>query len=134
MNFMKTTFVVVFAAAIRPAQAADKAVANPVGNPGAQMSPTPISEGIWVSPGRYTATIAPSLNMEMAGRLKKALEAMAGLEDVEASSTDSTVHFTVKEGVKVRVLDLQAVVAKTHAGAVMTTPVLANSLTPKPGL
>lgn len=125
--------VLVMASVVAPVWGANKAM-SPAQSPAVNISTGPISAGQYVSPGAYVATIAPTLNMEMAGRLKKALEAIPGLESTDASSTDSTVHFTVKEGAKIRVADIQAIIAKTDAGAVMTTPMLAHSDNPKPGL
>ncbi len=106
---------------------------------------TPTSDGSGVSshtlaasavidPGRYVTTVTPDFNGEMAKRLEKSVGAIAGLSDVKADSTASTLTFTVIDGSRARVVDIQKVVAKTHNNGVMTAPVMQGTLTPKPGL
>ena len=87
-----------------------------------------------ISPGRYTANVMPYFNKDMAGRLETALRKINGLEKVEAHSGDSTLHFTVKDGVKVRVADIAKTVAATDSGAVMSSPLLEHSLSSNPGV
>lgn len=92
----------------------------------------PVAEATELAPGRYRATISPSLNAGMARRIEKALGRRQDLESVSASVKESTLHFTVKSAVKVG--DLQLAVERAFPGAVLSTPILANSLNSAPGI
>jgi hypothetical protein len=87
-----------------------------------------------VSPGRYTASIMPGINGDMGGKLEQSFSKIPGLEKVKASSSDSSIHFTVKDGAKVPITSIQNAVTKTDSDAVMSAPVLEHSLAPSPGL
>jgi hypothetical protein len=87
-----------------------------------------------ISPGRYSSSVLPSFNSEMGGQLKKAIGAVHGVKDVEANAEDSSIHFTIQEGVTVRQADLQKALVKADSGAVLSSPVLEHSMTPNPGL
>jgi hypothetical protein len=87
-----------------------------------------------ISPGRYSASIMPGINADMAGKLERSLGAVAGIEKVKARQSDSSIHFTVKSGAKVPITKVQNTVTKTDSDAVMSAPVLEHSLAPSPGL
>jgi len=101
---------------------------------GTDINAGTISGGSVLSPGRYVSTVAPQLNSDMAGQLKKAIGKLPGIESADASATDSTVRFTVKKNSKIQIVDLQKLVAKIDSGAVMSSPILENSMTPRPGV
>jgi hypothetical protein len=98
------------------------------------INATTLAASTVISPGRYTVTIAPSLNGEMSSRIEKEIEKVPGIESADAKAGDSTLHFTVKKGARVSVADIEKKVMSAHAGAVMSTPVLEHSLTANPGL
>jgi hypothetical protein len=128
MNYKWLLAVIGFIAAASPARAAD---------PGAAPTISPnktISGSTVITPGRYLVTVAPGFEEDMAKRLEEAVGTIAGLADVDAVSEDDTIHFTAKEGSKVRVAELQKVVGKTHTSGAISVPVLEGSLTPRLGL
>jgi hypothetical protein len=87
-----------------------------------------------ISPGRYTASISPSINSSMAARLEKVIGKIKGVSGVQARADDSSIHFAVKNGGNVRTADIQKAVADADSGAVMSMPILEHSLTTNPGL
>jgi len=87
-----------------------------------------------VSPGRYTASIMPGINGEMADKLEHSFNGISGVENVKAQQSDSSIHFTIKNGSKVPLTSLQNAVTKTDSDAVMSAPLLEHSLAPSPGL
>ncbi len=89
---------------------------------------------MYISPGRYNASVLPAINFGMGKRLEKAFSSVSGLDNVEANSTDSSVHFSVKNGSKIRTADLQKLVSKIDSGAVMSAPILEHSMAATPGL
>jgi copper chaperone CopZ len=93
---------------------------------------TPVST--FMSPGRYVATVMPSINGDMGKRLEASISKVPGVNEVKADALDSTIRFTVKEGGKVRADQVQKAVAKASANAVMNTPILDKSLSSAPGL
>ena len=95
---------------------------------------TTIAASALISPGRYTASISPSINSSMATRLEKAIGKIKGVRGVQARAEDSSIHFAVKNGGNVRMADIQKAVADADSGAVMSTPILEHSLTANPGL
>jgi len=95
---------------------------------------TMTKESPQITPGRYMASVMPGINKEVGDRIEKSLGGVPGLKDVKAEYSDSSIHFTVKNGSKVPVTDIQKAVGKADADAVMTAPILEHSLTPTPGL
>jgi len=87
-----------------------------------------------LTPGRYMASIMPSINEQTGSRLEEAVGKIAGVEKVKADHGDSSLHFTIKNDAKVPVTRIQKIVAKTDSDAVMSEPVLEGSLNPHPGL
>jgi hypothetical protein len=98
------------------------------------VNTTTLAASTVMSPGRYTVSVAPSINSQMSDRLEKEIGKIPGIESVKSKNEDSTIHFTVAKGAQVSVSDLEKAVMKAHAGAVMSTPVLEHSLTANPGL
>jgi len=98
------------------------------------IDPAPVPDSQSIAAGRYMITIAPGINKDMASRLQKAVSNVNGVEDVETKTLDGTIHFKVKEGAEVRPSEIQKAVVKVDPKAVMTTPILENSLTANPGL
>jgi len=95
---------------------------------------TTIAASALISPGRYTASISPSINSSMAARLEKAIGKIKGVSKVQARAEDSSIHFAVKNGGRVRMADIQKAVTDADTGAVMSMPILEHSLTANPGL
>jgi len=93
-----------------------------------------IAASALISPGRYTASISPSMNSSMASRLEKSIGKIKGVSGVQARAEDSSIHFSVKNGGNVRMADIQKAVADADSGAVMSMPILEHSLTANPGL
>jgi hypothetical protein len=87
-----------------------------------------------ISPGRYTASIMPGINDGMAMKLEQSLGKIQGVEKVKALSSDSSIHFTIKDGAKVPITNVQNAVTGTDSDAVMSAPILEHSLAPSPGL
>jgi len=87
-----------------------------------------------VTPGQYSISVMPTFNTEMGDRLQKGMDAVPGVDDVSAHTDDSTLRFTVKEGSRVKVAQLQKAVGDISAGAVVSTPLLKNTMNTNPGL
>jgi hypothetical protein len=87
-----------------------------------------------ISPGTYTAAIAPSVNHDMANRMAKEVAAVPGVSGARVRSDDSTLHFTLKGEAAVHVADIQKAVTRADPEAVMTLPVLEHSMAANPGL
>jgi hypothetical protein len=86
-----------------------------------------------IQPGRYVSSILPAINKEMSDRVQDSVGKVPGLEKVDGKHGDSTLHFTVKDGSKVAVTDIQKAVAKVDPDAVMSEPVLEKSMNLHPG-
>jgi hypothetical protein len=93
----------------------------------ATTNTTTIMASTVLSPGRYTSSVSPNINGEMAGRLTKSLSGIAGLDRASTDSADSSIHFTVKPGAHVSVSTIQQAVAKSDHGVVVSEPVLEHS-------
>jgi hypothetical protein len=122
---------------ILPVHAADlisKTTAQTAVGASMTTNTTTIAASALISPGRYTASISPSINSSMAGRLEKAIGKIKGVSRVQARAEDSSIHFAVKNGSHVRMADIQKAVAGADSGAVMSMPILEHSLTANPGL
>ncbi len=87
-----------------------------------------------LTPGTYVASVMPGFNHDMAARIEKGLGQIPGLDSVSTKTDDSSVRFTVKEKNKVNLVDIQKSLDLIDKGAVMTTPVLAHTLSSNPGL
>ncbi len=101
---------------------------------GTNPSTTTILGSTVISPGRYTATVMPAVNSQMAARLEKSLDQLPGLSHAKVNVDNSSIHFTVKEGARLTTADIERTVAKTYAGAALSIPILEGSNTPHPGL
>jgi hypothetical protein len=128
----KTWFLAVSVLTASPVLAAPPV--TPGATPEVQVGTTTIAASAILAPGRYVVTVAPYFDDAMGGRLQAAVGKISGLAQVEVKGEDDTLHFSVKEGSKVRTADIQRVVAKTHTGGVISAPVLEGSLTPRLGL
>ena len=95
---------------------------------------TTIAASTVISPGRYSATISPSINSGMSDLLAKTVGKVQGIKSVSTNVDASTVHFTVTKGSHVLVSDIEKAVAKADDGAVVSTPILEHSMSPNPGL
>jgi hypothetical protein len=131
MDLKKTLRVLAAVGLIQPLWAADPGAAPSASTP---TAPGAFTSSPFISPGRYVSSVAPEFNKDMAGRLEKALGKVPGIEKVEAHSTDATLHFTVKDGSKIRPGDLQKAVAAVDSNAVLATPVLQHSMSLHPGM
>ena len=103
------------AVAIAPLQAAD---------------PTPTV----LTPGSYVVNVVPTFNHDMGSRLEKGISGVDGIASVTTRTDDSSIHFTVKEKSQLNLVELQQMVESIDKGAVVTTPVLAHTLSANPGL
>jgi len=122
---------------ILPVQAADliaRTTTQTAVGTSTSTNTTTIAASALISPGRYMASISPSINSSMAGRLEKAIGKIKGLSGAQATSEDSSIHFTLRNGSRVRMADIQKTVADADSGAVMSMPILEHSLTANPGL
>jgi hypothetical protein len=133
----RMTVAVLAGAWILPVQAADliaKTTAQTAVGTSTATNTTTIAASALISPGRYTASISPSINSSMATRLEKAIGKIKGVSGVQARAEDSSIHFAVKNGGNVHMADIQKAVGDADSGAVMSTPILEHSLTANPGL
>jgi hypothetical protein len=87
-----------------------------------------------VSPGSYTVSVMPPIDSDMATRIDKSFRKIKGVEAVKTNGEASSIHFTVKKGAHVEQAQLERALKSVDADAVLTTPVLENSLKVTPGL
>jgi hypothetical protein len=134
MNFKITTAMILTGMLAMPAFADDVVTSTAPKPTPAIVNASTLSASQVLSPGRYTATVAPSLDSAMTEQIEKGLKSIPGIKEATAHSDDSSIHFTVQKGARVRIADLQKMIAQADHAAVMTTPILENSLSPRPGL
>lgn len=140
MNLGITTAVLVSALAL-PGYSAEVTESVPTTLPASSASSSApminsktIGAATELAPGDYTAIIAPNINDDMAKRVEEVMKPMRGVKDAKVKTLDSSLHFTITKGAHVKVADLQKAIAKSYTGAVLSTPILENSLSANPGL
>ena len=132
MNLKKGLAVSIMGALVFPvymtAQAAEPAAYETI------INTTTISASSLISPGRYSCSISQNFNSGMANQLVKSIKTVPGLSKVEARTEDSSIHFTVDHNARVQLSDIQKRVTKVDSRAVVTRPILEDSMTTTPGL
>jgi hypothetical protein len=93
----------------------------------ATINTTTIMASSVLSPGRYTSSLSPNINGEIAGRITKSLGSIPGIGSVRTDQEDSSIHFTIKKGAHVPVSSIEQAVAKSDQGVVVSVPVLEHS-------
>jgi len=73
-------------------------------------------------PGKYVATITPSINDDQADKIRKELRQIDGLRSVNVKSYNSSVHFTVKRGTHVDALQVKNGVKEAVPDSTMSDP------------
>ena len=89
---------------------------------------TTLSASSFISPGHYYSYVLPSFNKDMSTHIQDTVSALSGVNKVAARAEDSTIHFTVKNGARVRLSDLQETIAKVDTDAVVSNPILETSM------
>ena len=120
--------VVVMAACLSVA-AADQS--SDAASHSADVHPQTIVGAAVIAPGKYVTTVTPGFDKAMGKNLANAVKKLPGLTDVSTKVEDGLLKFTVKENSKVRLADIQHIVAKTCNGAVIVKPVLQGTMTPQ---
>jgi hypothetical protein len=120
------TTVVALSGFIMLAHAADQPSGTLPAAP-ATTNKTTIMATTVLSPGRYTSSVSPNINGEMATRITKSLGTIPGLDSIKANHEDSSIHFTIKPGAHVPISSIEQAVAKSDHGVVISVPVLEHS-------
>src|SRR5947207_1358235 len=80
------------------------------------------AEAASLLPGRYSATLSPSIDSRTADQVEAELSRIVGLESVRVQSTDSSVRFVVRPKPQVDSNDLTDAAQRAAPGTVLSTP------------
>jgi hypothetical protein len=75
-----------------------------------------------LSAGKYKATLTPKVDSQTADNIEKGLDAVQQISSIKVNAKDSTVKFSVKDGERVNLAQLQDAVKAAAPDAKLGTP------------